>query len=71
MFLSIEHKNGGGRKHREEIGGNQAIYHWLIQHNFPPEFGLLCFNCNCASGFRGGHCPHQDFDPMTMIGACA
>lgn len=61
-FLSIDHINGGGNKHRKEMvnqggsGGN--IYWWLIKNDFPPGFQVLCHNCNMAKGFYG-HCPHQ------------
>ena len=55
-FLSIEHKNGGGREHRRKIGGD--ICNWLIKNNFPNDFELLCMNCNFAKG-KFGYCPHD------------
>ncbi len=55
-FLSIDHTDGGGNKHRQEIGYD--IYRWLIKNNFPPRFRVLCMNCNTALGYRG-YCPHQ------------
>jgi uroporphyrinogen-III decarboxylase len=61
-FLSIDHTNGGGNKHRKEIGlkdgkgGN--ICHWIIKNNFPDGFQVLCHNCNMAKGFYG-KCPHK------------
>lgn len=59
-FLAVDHINGNGKKHREEIGskGGNKIYIWLIQHNFPSGFQVLCHNCNMAKGFYG-YCPHQ------------
>lgn len=55
-FLTIDHINGGGGKHRKEINGH--VYRWLKKNNFPDGFRLLCYNCNCARGFYGV-CPHE------------
>ena len=60
-FLSIDHINGGGNKHRKEIGipgGGAHFYKWLIKNNYPAGFRILCMNCNTAMGFFG-YCPHQ------------
>jgi len=54
--LTIDHINGGGRKHRKEVNG--SIYKWLIDNNFPEEYRVLCHNCNQSYGHRG-YCPHQ------------
>jgi hypothetical protein len=43
--LTIDHVNGGGKQHRDEIG-NEAIYRWLVQNNFPSGFQTLCSPCN-------------------------
>lgn len=56
-FLSVDHINGGGKAHRNEIGKSE-IYRWIIRNNFPPGFQILCFNCNLAKGFFG-KCPHE------------
>jgi hypothetical protein len=55
-FLSIDHINGGGNKHRKEIGGN--FYGWLIRNKFPKGFQVLCYNCNFAKGHYE-KCPHE------------
>jgi len=49
-YLSIDHKNGNGKKHRKEIGatGSGGLYRWLKQNNYPEGFQVLCFNCNCG-----------------------
>ena len=57
-FLSIDHINGGGTKHREEIGRGTAMYQWLRRSGWPSGFRVLCHNCNQAIGFYK-HCPHQ------------
>ena|ERR1035441_500387 len=58
-FLSVDHINGDGSKHRKEIGAGSKIYLWLKNHGFPQgEFRLLCMNCNWAKGVFG-YCPHE------------
>jgi len=55
-FLSIDHIEGEGNKHRKNISTN--IYYWLKKMKFPPGFQVHCFNCNLAKGFFGV-CPHK------------
>lgn len=44
--LSIDHINGGGRKHFLQIkGGGTRIYQWLRSHNYPEGYQVLCMNC--------------------------
>lgn len=67
-FLSIDHIEGGGNRHRKEIGGGAPFYSWLIKHNFPEGFQTLCQNCNSGRFRNGGICPHvekvaYDFEP--------
>jgi hypothetical protein len=58
-FLTIDHVEGGGTKHRESIKRyGAAFYTWLKQNNFPEGFRVLCWNCNCAMRFTGV-CPHR------------
>ena len=56
-FLSIDHINGGGNKHRKDIG-HLNIYVWLKRNNYPKGFRILCHNCNMAKAFYG-YCPHK------------
>jgi hypothetical protein len=58
-FLSIDHINGGGNKHRKEIGKGRRIYRWLKFNHYPTGFQVLCMNCNHAKGSYG-ICPHQE-----------
>ena len=45
--LSIDHINGGGRKHTEELHKEGLnFYAWIIKNNFPEGFKVLCMNCN-------------------------
>ena len=55
-FLSIDHINGGGNKHRKIMTMN--FYAWLIKNDFPKGFQILCYNCNFSKGHYG-QCPHQ------------
>lgn len=60
-FLAIDHVNGGGGKHRKEVGGagGSHFYAWLKHQGFPQdEFRLLCHNCNFSRG-KYGYCPHE------------
>lgn len=59
-FLSIDHMNNDGAKHRREIRGISGgpFYSWLIKNNFPEGLQILCFNCNFAKGHYG-ECPHK------------
>ncbi|MFA5766518.1 MAG: hypothetical protein WC919_01165 [Candidatus Paceibacterota bacterium] len=55
-FLSIDHINGGGNKHRKN-NKIVSIYAWLYKHKFPDGFRVLCHNCNFSYGLYG-YCPH-------------
>lgn len=46
--LSIDHVNGGGNKHRRELGKSATgswFYRWLVKNGFPEGFQVLCMNC--------------------------
>ena len=58
LFLSVDHINNDGNKHRKEIG-QSAIYRWLVKHGFPEGFQVLCYNCNFGKRVNGGICPHK------------
>jgi hypothetical protein len=57
-FLCIDHINGGGNKHREELGCTRNFYSWLKKNGYPEGFRTLCHNCNQSLGYNG-FCPHQ------------
>jgi len=57
-FLTIDHIDGGGSKHRKELKGN-SMYDWIIANDFPNNFRVLCMNCNYAKRF-GDKCPHEE-----------
>lgn len=55
-FLSLDHIHGGGGKHRKAINSN--TYKWIINHNFPDGYQILCMNCNWGRRING-ICPHK------------
>jgi len=57
-FLTVDHINGGGNKHRKEIGGGR-IYYWLRANSYPDTFQVMCMNCNWGKHQNGGSCPHE------------
>lgn len=57
MFLTIDHIDGGGTKHRKKMG--EKITTWLLRNNLPKGFQTLCFNCNWGKHINGGICPHK------------
>lgn len=60
-FLSIDHIDGNGNKHRREIKKKYkwGIYEYLKRENYPEGFQVLCMNCNTSLGHYG-YCPHQE-----------
>jgi hypothetical protein len=56
--LQLDHKDGGGNKHRRKIGngdlrkGSVNTYQWIIENNYPPLFRVLCANCNVRARCR-------------------
>lgn len=56
-FLTLEHVNRDGGKHRKQVGSHS--YADLRRRGFPQEgYTLLCWNCNAGSRFTGV-CPHM------------
>jgi hypothetical protein len=59
--LTIDHVDGDGREHREELfghGGRLAgwrFYAWLVSNGFPEGFQTLCMPCNVSKG-KGERC---------------
>jgi len=53
-FLTIDHINGGGNKHRKQVGSGAVFYTLLKQLGWPKdEYRLLCANCNCSKKPNG------------------
>ena len=56
-FLTLEHKNGGGRAHVRRLHKACNVYKELKSQGWPDSYTCLCFNCNSAKG-HFGVCPH-------------
>jgi hypothetical protein len=37
----------------------KALVCWIVRHDFPDDFQLLCANCNQGKKRGGGTCPHK------------
>lgn len=59
QFLALDHIDGGGNRHRAEIGEGAPFYKWLKRNSYPPGFQVLCHNCNQAKALNNNICPHQ------------
>ena len=58
-FLSLDHINNDGAKHRKEVTHVSIL--WARKNNFPTLFQVLCMNCNFSKGKKGnnGKCVHE------------
>lgn len=76
-FLSIDHINNDGAKWRREQLGSRLktghhTYSWLVRHNFPGGYQVLCMNCQIGKAKNGGVCPHQarrNDHPLVGVGS--
>lgn len=68
-FLTIDHVNNDGNVWRREkigkfkgrtTGGGYPTYRWLVKHEFPDGFQVLCMNCQFGKRMNDGVCPHQE-----------
>ena len=66
LFLTIDHVNNDGYKHRGRNDGKYKIgsfsghyYKTIIKAGFPDDLQLLCYNCNCGRARNKGICPHK------------
>ena len=57
-FLTLDHINNNGNKHREISKNN--LYEYLIRCKLPKGLRVLCFNCNSGREKSPGKiCPHE------------
>ena len=59
LFLTLDHMNNDGVRHRRRIGKGGTFYTWLRKRGYPPGFQVLCSNCNHGRFRNGGVCPHK------------
>ena len=69
-FLSIDHVDGDGVKHRKTLPGSGAktlsVYREIRIANYPSNYQLLCFNCNCGEQRNAGVCPHIELNASML-----
>jgi len=60
-FLTINHKNGDGKRDRKMIGNKFYDYLYKLYRNGEKreDLEVLCWNCNCSFGLFG-YCPHKE-----------
>jgi len=58
--LTLDHADGGGNKHRLEMGKQKDLAAWLRNAGYPQDRNIrvLCANCNSGRARNGGTCPH-------------
>lgn len=67
-FLTIEHLNGGGSKHRKSLpGGIERIIRDIRDRGWPDGYATLCMNCNFGKWRNGGTCPHVVSKAMEFL----
>jgi hypothetical protein len=60
-ILQIDHvNNDGGERRKTGEPTGIALYKMIIRLGFPPDFQLLCANCNYGKQYNGGICPHKE-----------
>ena len=69
LFLTLDHINNDGAKHRKELrtstgkmAAGTRTYRWAKENNFPAMFQVLCCNCNFAKWRNKGVCPHKNYE---------
>ncbi len=60
LFLTIDHVNNDGSRHRRQVGASKELFRWLKKNGYPEGFQVLCSNCNQGRYRNGGVCPHKD-----------
>lgn len=67
-FLTLDHINGGGAKHRRSVGNSTIeVYKDVQRQGYPKDkFRLYCWNCHMATRF-GDLCPHKEKDGEVEI----
>lgn len=60
--LSIDHINGGGTQHKKTI--TQSFYNYLISHNFPDGYQVLCMNCQAIKIIENNEYGYNHHRPL-------
>lgn len=67
-FLTIDHIGNWGGEHRKQGYSGRNLYYWIRRNKYPDTLRVLCYNCNCSSGFYGS-CPHKQkaYSPAPFV----
>ena len=57
-FLAIDHVNNDGAEQRRNKIRGLRLMRSIVLNNFPPQYQVLCHNCNYAK-YAYGRCPHD------------
>ena len=57
-FLTIDHVNNDGSVDRAMGLRGSGLYKKIMDRGFPPDYRVLCWNCNCSRAYKG-KCPHE------------
>jgi hypothetical protein len=57
-FLTLDHVNNDGARHREQVKAGAQVYLWAKRNGYPDSLRVYCWNCNCGRQWNGGVCPH-------------
>lgn len=66
LFLTIDHVNNDGSSHRKKLGGtnrsgnDMKVLKDIVDRDFPDDYQILCYNCNCGKQRNNGICPHEE-----------
>lgn len=70
-FLTVEHINRDGKKHREQVGAGTGTYLDLRRRGYPKDaYTVLCCNCNFSQR-KGDPCPHKLKISKVLFGVAA
>lgn len=61
-FFTIDHVNNDGHIERKsgKYTNGSMFYRQIVKDRFPPNYQILCYNCNLGRARNGGICPHQE-----------
>lgn len=57
-FLTLDHIDNSGTSKRKTLASHVNLAYWLIKHDYPEGYQILCWNCNQAKRILG-ECPHE------------
>jgi hypothetical protein len=65
LFLSIDHIDGGGSKHRKALG-SKGLIRKLVKQKDLSAYRILCIICNWGRQRNRGICPHKTSPKLTV-----